>query len=211
MSGTKEYVDWLLDKYGEDGGEDLSAILGRLGEKNSGFPRSKEFMRDVLAATIERYRDQPPEWDAFVSFAGEHRDAVAVPLTARLRELGLKVWLDADEYPGEGQTRGILRRYIDGGIARSRIGVVIISPEYEAKEWTALEYFGLQLKGTARLFFVLHDASSAALKAPDSELAQVVEAARGRVASTWKNSLKEIARQVADFVKEVAASDGKAP
>ena len=71
-----------------------------------------------------------PKWDVFVSYASEDRDEVAWPLSRRLRELGLRVFLDRDELRlGDG-----IARKIDEGLANSRFGIVIISHAF-LKNW----------------------------------------------------------------------------
>jgi hypothetical protein len=209
MGYTKEYLMWLLEKYGEDG-EDLDELLERLGDDSASFGRMPEFARDVLADAVERSRDQGPRWDAFMSYAGKHKDMVATPLTKQRRDLGLKIWFDNDEYPHGDEQNGILYRFIHEGIALSRIGVVVVSPEYVAKEWTTQEYCGLRLKGVSTLFLVLHNADSKTLSALDPELAAGLREASAGVASTAKNSTKEIAQQIADFVEAVAKLDQSA-
>lgn len=78
-------------------------------------------------------------WDVFISHASEDKESVARPLAEALSEAGLKVWYD--EF---ALTLGdSLRRSIDYGLAKSRYGIVILSPNFFAKEWPQRELDGL--------------------------------------------------------------------
>lgn len=79
------------------------------------------------------------DWDAFLSHASEDKEAIAVPLVDALRARGFRVWLDTLEMTvGDS-----LSRSIDAGLARSRFGIVILSPSFFAKEWPQRELDGL--------------------------------------------------------------------
>jgi hypothetical protein len=78
------------------------------------------------------------EWDVFISHAKEDQDFVR-PLAGNLRDRGLKVWFDEFTLVvGDS-----LRRSIDRGLAHSRFGVVVISPNFLRKEWPQKELDGL--------------------------------------------------------------------
>lgn len=74
-------------------------------------------------------------YDVFISHASEDKVKVARPLADKLRELGLRVWLDEFEL----RLGDSLRRSIDYGLAQSRFGVVILSPAFFRKEWPQRE------------------------------------------------------------------------
>jgi len=79
------------------------------------------------------------EWDIFISHASEDKESVARPLTRLLQELGLKVWLDANELTlGDN-----LSKKIDEGLAHSSYGVVILSEYFFQKQWPRDELAGL--------------------------------------------------------------------
>lgn len=86
---------------------------------------------DVLAA--ER------DFDVFISHASEDKNAVVGPLAHALRKDGLEVWYDEFEL----KIGDSLRRKIDSGIARSRFGIVVLSPSFFAKGWPQYELDGL--------------------------------------------------------------------
>jgi hypothetical protein len=81
--------------------------------------------------------------DVFVSHASEDKQAIARPLADALLERGFTVWFDEYELVLGDSLRG----KIDDGLARSTIGVVILSHAFFAKPWPRRELDGL----TARL------------------------------------------------------------
>lgn len=86
-----------------------------------------------------------PAYDLFISHAWEDKDTFVQALAERLRAEGLKVWYDNFEFKiGDG-----LRRKIDQGLAKSRFGVVILSPHFFAKRWPQEELEGLSAMETA--------------------------------------------------------------
>ena len=68
--------------------------------------------------------DSDGYFDVFISHATEDKEEVARPLARALDAEGLRVWYDEFEL----RIGDSLRRKIDTGVARSRFGVVIISP-----------------------------------------------------------------------------------
>src|SRR5262245_45003268 len=78
-------------------------------------------------------------WDVFISHAWEDKETVARPLAHVLSKVGITVWYD--EF---ALTLGdSLRRSIDRGLAESRYGLVILSPDFFAKGWHKRELDGL--------------------------------------------------------------------
>jgi hypothetical protein len=77
--------------------------------------------------------------DAFISHASEDKEELVRPLADKLVAGGLSIWYDEFELTvGDS-----LRRSIDRGLARSRFGIVILSPHFFAKSWTQYELDGL--------------------------------------------------------------------
>ena len=70
--------------------------------------------------------DSDDYFDVFISHATEDKEEVARPLAVALDAEGLRVWYDEFEL----KIGDSLHRKIDNGIARSRFGVVIISPSF---------------------------------------------------------------------------------
>ena len=83
--------------------------------------------------------------DVFISHASEDKEGVARPLSDALNSLGWAVWLDELEL----KLGDSLSRRIDAALARSRFGVVILSPAFFAKEWPQRELGGLAARELA--------------------------------------------------------------
>jgi len=79
--------------------------------------------------------ESPKSFDVFISHASEDKDEIARPLYLALTERGLSVWFDeATLTVGDS-----LRRKIDEGLRTSTFGVVVLSPNFFAKEWPQAE------------------------------------------------------------------------
>jgi hypothetical protein len=103
-----------------------------------------------------RIVDSRPKWDVFISHASEDKAAVAAPLAEELRNYCLSVWLDKWVLsPGDS-----LRRKIDEGISRSRLGVVVLSHAFFAKDWPQAELdalYTLAVSGKRSIVPVWHE------------------------------------------------------
>ncbi|MDV2502374.1 MAG: toll/interleukin-1 receptor domain-containing protein [bacterium] len=91
-----------------------------------------------LRPTIVKKTNQS-ELDAFICHASEDKESFVRPLAEALQEKGLRVWYD-DFTLRVGDS---LRRRIDDGLARSRYGIVVLSPSFFKKEWPQKELDGL--------------------------------------------------------------------
>ncbi|MEI6640290.1 MAG: toll/interleukin-1 receptor domain-containing protein [Chlorobium sp.] len=78
-------------------------------------------------------------YDVFISHASEDKDSLVRPLAEALRDNHVEVWYDEFSL----QVGDSLRRSIDCGVAKSRFGVVVLSPAFFAKEWPQRELDGL--------------------------------------------------------------------
>lgn len=76
-----------------------------------------------------------PEHDVFLSHASEDKDEIARPLKEALEALDVSVWFDEIRI----KVGHSIRQSIEAGISNSRFGVVIISPDFFAKQWTNAE------------------------------------------------------------------------
>lgn len=78
-------------------------------------------------------------WDVFISHASEDKEAFVRSLAESLRRKQVRVWFDEFTLTvGDS-----LRRSIDNGLAHSRYGIVVISPDFLKKEWPQKELDGL--------------------------------------------------------------------
>lgn len=78
-------------------------------------------------------------YDAFISHASEDKAELVRPLAEALKERGLEIWYDEFEL----KVGDSLRRSIDKGLANSRFGIVVLSPDFFAKNWPQYELDGL--------------------------------------------------------------------
>jgi hypothetical protein len=102
----------------------------------------------------EAYEDR--EFDVFISHATEDKDDVVRPLAVALEDREINTWYDEFEL----RVGDSLRRKIDQGIARSRFGLVVLSPAFFAKNWSQYELDGLiaieMSGGAGRLLPIWH-------------------------------------------------------
>lgn len=95
------------------------------------------------------------EWDVFISYASEDKEAFVRPLAERLRGQGLRVWYDEFIL----KVGDSLNRSIDAGLARSKFGIVVVSPSFLSKEWPQRELDGLvtrEVGGTRVILPIWH-------------------------------------------------------
>ena len=82
------------------------------------------------------------EWDVFISHATEDKETFVKELVNRLIENGLSVWYDEFTL----SVGDSLRRSIDKGLAKSRYGIVVLSPRFFGREWPQKELDGLGVR-----------------------------------------------------------------
>jgi hypothetical protein len=91
-------------------------------------------------------------YDVFISHAGEDT-AWCVKLVKRLEKHGLKVWFDQSQMRGAG---GTLADAINDGLAKSRRVVLVMTPDYFAKDWAQAEAaFAVNQDPSGRRQFVI--------------------------------------------------------
>lgn len=140
------------------------------------------------------------EWDVFISHASEDKAAVARPLAERLRDLGLKVWLDDFEL----RIGDSLRRKLDAGLAGSRFGVIVLSTAFFRKGWAQYELDGLvtlQNSGRQTLLPLWHEISKDEVTARSPSLADKI------ARSTAQFTIEEIASEIAGVVRLAPIDD----
>lgn len=137
------------------------------------------------------------QWDIFVSYANEDKETVATPLVNILLRAGLKVWLDQHEL----KLGDSLREKIDQGLAKSRFGVVILSPNFLSKKWTKRELNGLMAleeDDHKVILPVWHQISHETLSQYSPILAD-------RIAGNTEKGIPEVASRIIDVVLYRAA------
>jgi Domain of unknown function (DUF1883)/TIR domain len=130
---------------------------------------------------------------ADVSDAWPDKDTVVRPLADALTDRGLRVWYDEFEL----RIGDSLRRKIDAGIARSRFGIVVLSPAFFAREWPQYELDGLvtmSLTGRQVLRPLWHGVTK------DEVIAQSPTLADRVALRTAELTIEEIADEIAAVV-----------
>jgi hypothetical protein len=132
-------------------------------------------------------------WDLFISHASEDKEQVVLPLVAGLRRAGLRVWLDRQEI----RIGDSLREKIDDGLANSRFGVVVLSPDFLKKGWPKRELNALlaleDATGRNVILPIWHDLDKGAVSNFSPILAD-------RVAGTTASGTETLTRQIVDVV-----------
>lgn len=134
--------------------------------------------------------DDGRDFDVFISHASEDKDEVVRPLATALVSEGLDVWYDEFEL----RIGSSLRRTIDRGIARSRFGVVVLSPAFFGKGWPEYELDGLVTRSVSEeqiLLPVWHHVSKQEVLNYSASLADKL------ARSTVTHTVEEIASEIA--------------
>lgn len=81
------------------------------------------------------------EYDVFISHAWEDKKTFVDDFVGKLENLGIRVWYDNNKLLWGDS----MRSRIDAGLRKSKLGIVILSPDYikEGKYWTKAELNGL--------------------------------------------------------------------
>ena len=85
-------------------------------------------------------------YDAFISHASEDKEDFVRPLANVLTELGAKIWYDEFTL----QIGRSLSRSIDKGLTSSQFGIIVLSKQFFAKDWTEYELKSLNAKELGR-------------------------------------------------------------
>lgn len=108
------------------------------------LPTIKETPLSSIPSLVQRdfpniSDDNQRQYDVFISHASEDKEDIVRELAKALKNEGLQVWYDEFEL----KIGDSLRRKIDRGLARSRVGLVILSPSFIRKGWTNYELDGI--------------------------------------------------------------------
>lgn len=178
---------------------ELPDELGRLSNLNSLLldgnrlvERPELLSRLPKLETVSWKSPKPSEWDVFISHASEDKESVALPLTRALTQAGLKVWIDKQEIRLGDSIRG----KIDSGLAKSRFGVVILSPSFVEKGWTQKELnalFAIEDEGEKVILPIWHNISK-------SMLTKFSPILSDRMAANTDDGIDAVASQIVDVV-----------
>jgi hypothetical protein len=135
-----------------------------------------------------------PRPDLFISHASEDKGTVAEPLARILSRLGCVVWYDSFQLTlGDS-----LREEIDKGLRNCRYGVVILSPQFFAKNWPRRELNALLALEDAdakkRILPVWHNVDQKAIALESPLLAD-------RLGVSTKAGLEQVAHQILQVVR----------
>ena len=137
--------------------------------------------------------DSSMEYDVFISHASEDKDSVVRPLAQALVAQGLKVWYDEFEL----KIGDSLRRKIDRGLAKSRFGIVVLSPAFIKKGWTNYELDGIISKantGEQVMLPIWHGITKKEVLDYSPSLADKV------ARNTASYTVEEIAEEIAELI-----------
>ncbi len=135
----------------------------------------------------------PKQWDVFISYASEDREAVARPLATLLRELGVSVWFDQTEL----KLGDSLRLKVDEGLASCRYGVVILSKCFFGKHYPERELNGLtqrEIDDQSVILPVWYGINEKDVRAVSPPLAD-------KIAVKWEQGLHVVATTVLKVVR----------
>lgn len=137
--------------------------------------------------------DSYMEYDVFISHASEDKENIVRPLAQALVAHGLKVWYDEFEL----KIGDSLRRKIDRGLAKSRFGIVVLSPAFIKKGWTNYELDGIISKantGEQVMLPIWHGITKQEVLDYSPSLADKV------ARNTASYTVEEIAEEIAELI-----------
>jgi len=103
-------------------------------------------------------------WDAFVSHASEDKETFVRPLVEALGRLEVSLWYDEASLKLGDSLAGSINR----GIAKSRCGIIVVSPAFLEKKWPEAELnalVGRRVEEAFRLLPVWHGVRKAEVAA----------------------------------------------
>jgi hypothetical protein len=161
-----------------------------------------ELREAPLASIPSLVREQAPRleggsdvYDVFISHASEDKDSIVRSLASELVGQGLKVWYDEFSL----RIGDSLRQKIDKGLAKSRVGLVVLSPSFVSKGWTNYELDGIvtrAVSGEQILLPIWHNITKQEVIDFSPSLADKV------ARSTATHTVNEIASEIANLLRE---------
>ena len=137
--------------------------------------------------------DTLKKWDIFICHASEDKEEFVRSLASSLMSHGLKVWYDELTLTvGDS-----LRRSIDRGLAHSRYGIVVISPNFLRKEWPQKELDGLaalEVNGRKVILPVWHQIDAITVRKYSPILAD-------RVATTSQKGIEQVIIDICEAIE----------
>lgn len=159
-----------------------------------------ELREAPLSSVPSLVREPPPAvesggeaYDVFISHASEDKDTIVRSLAIELVGKGLKVWYDEFTL----RIGDSLRQKIDKGLAKSRVGLVVLSPSFVSKGWTNYELDGIvtrTVSGDQILLPIWHNITKQEVIDFSPSLADKV------ARSTATHTIEEIATEIAELL-----------
>ena len=118
-------------------------------------------------------------WDVFICHASEDKDNFVRPLALKLQGRGIRVWFDELTL----KIGDSIRKSIDHGLAMSRYGIVVISPDFLKKDWPQRELDGLvskEVNGRKVVLPVWHNVDAAVVRRHSPLLADRMATSSGK-------------------------------
>lgn len=161
----------------------------------------REIREAPLTSAPSLLRERPPAvevgedaYDVFISHASEDKDSIVRSLANELVDQRLKVWYDEFSL----RIGDSLRQKIDRGLARSRVGLVVLSPAFIGKGWTNYELDGIvtrTVSGEQILLPIWHNITKQQVIDFSPSLADKV------ARSTATHTVAEIAEEIAQLIR----------
>ncbi|MDD4052582.1 MAG: toll/interleukin-1 receptor domain-containing protein, partial [candidate division Zixibacteria bacterium] len=168
-------IEWLVKEFG------VGTTHSRDNDENNDNYES-------LAPLPDNNRLQDETWDFFICHASEDKKDVVEPLAIKLTDLGCRVWYDH-------WTLNIgdsLSRKIDEGLAKSKFGVVVLSPHFFQREWPQRELSGLvqkEIKGEKVILPVWHNVTPDFVRSQSPTLAD-------KLAGSTSEGIEALAQEI---------------
>ena len=184
---------------------DMQGLRGTTRASVRKIPGALPAIREApLSSLPSLVREMPPEaelgsesWDVFISHASEDKETIVRSLATELARHEVKVWYDEFTL----RIGDSLRQKIDKGLARSRVGLVVLSPSFISKGWTNYELDGIvtrTVSGEQILLPIWHNITKQEVMDFSPSLADKV------ARSTATHTVEEIAAEIADLLQHSA-------
>jgi hypothetical protein len=148
---TNELHRYQQELFREQASEQKKMLDSMKRREDDGRRMRDSWLSKVRLSTVENFSannfSSVPvnvKYDAFISHASEDKENLVRPLAEKLIEMGFAIWYDEFQL----KVGDSLRRSIDKGLANSKFGIVVLSPDFFAKNWPQYELDGLVAKET---------------------------------------------------------------
>lgn len=181
---------------------DMQGLQGTTRASARVVPGALPAIREAPLSSVPSLVREPPPvvapgdetYDVFISHASEDKDTIVRSLASALISQGLKIWYDEFTL----RIGDSLRQKIDKGLARSRVGLVVLSPAFVSKGWTNYELDGIvtrTVSGEQILLPIWHEITKQQVIDFSPSLADKV------ARSTATHTVQEIAVEIAGLLE----------